>query len=78
VGETLATQDRTICGEAVVPLLRVPIDKVPENASTFVSHLRKYFFECSWHEVYDFLKFVVGERDDLDRLQTFLNVILER
>jgi len=37
-----------------------PLDTIPEAWSTAYKEIRKYFFECSWHEVYDFIEFIAN------------------
>jgi hypothetical protein len=36
-----------------------PLDTLGDRWSTILASLRKYFFECPWYEVYDFMEFVV-------------------
>jgi len=45
--------------------------------------LREYYFECEWHEVYDFIEFVANNYPDEDKkvnqkFMDFCNTILER
>ncbi len=56
-----------------------PIDSRPDRAHKILAAIREYFFSCQWHEVYDFLEFIVSEREDsTPRLAELLNAILER
>lgn len=54
-----------------------PIDSRPKQAYKILAAIRDYFFSCQWHEVYDFLEFIVSERKhSTPQLAEFL--ILER
>lgn len=51
----------------------------PGRGRMILESIREYFFGCEWHEVYDFLEFVVrvyGKQKP--RLEGFLNQILAR
>src|SRR5215472_10846800 len=34
-----------------------PLDTIPEEGAEAYSIIRKFFFSCSWSEVYDFVEF---------------------
>jgi hypothetical protein len=56
-----------------------PIDSRPDRGSKILAAIREYFFSCQWHEVYDFLEFIVSERKhSTPRLAELLNTFLER
>lgn len=61
-----------------------PIDERPGAkhglyGPTILAGIRQYFFGCKWHEVYDFIEFVVSYfQKSLKYLQRFLNAILDR
>ena len=56
-----------------------PGDGHPSRGRLILDAIRDYFFSCEWHEVYDFLEFVVRMYGkDKPRLADFLNKILER
>jgi hypothetical protein len=56
-----------------------PVDSRAEYAGDILQDIRKYFFECEWFEVYDFLEFVVKFYDrSRAKIPEFLNRILER
>jgi len=38
---------------------RKAVDQVPDLA-VFLYHVRKYFFECEWYSVYDFMEVTVN------------------
>lgn len=56
-----------------------PIDTIPAHGYQVLQVIRQYFFNCLWHEVYDFLE-VVAKYCDLGREPIYdrLNVVLER
>lgn len=59
--------------------LKKPIDSRPEYSSDKLKQIRKYFFECPWNEVYDFIEFVVATYSrSMPRLPELFNRILER
>jgi len=71
----------------IVPFARIlwfhhfkkTMDSIPERADKCLAQIRTYFFDTSWHEVYDFLEFVVNHFDrERPRLAEFLNGILAR
>lgn len=51
----------------------------PGRGRKILDSIREYFFNCEWHEVYDFLEFVVRMyAKHKPRLANYLNQILER
>ncbi len=51
----------------------------PGRGRMILDSIREYFFGCEWHEVYDFLEFVVRlYAKSKPRLATYLNQILAR
>ena len=61
-------------------LFKIPIDNLPNNLDDAHRRIRKYFFECQWHEVYDFIEFTAQYCSDnlKDEYVKFCNHILER
>jgi AbiJ N-terminal domain 4 len=56
-----------------------PIDSRPEYMGVVHRVIRDVFFSCKWNEVYDFLEFVVHNRERQNpELAKALNIILER
>ena len=39
---------------------KLPLDNLGNLWNTAYNSLRKYFFECAWYEVYDFIEFVAN------------------
>lgn len=59
---------------------KLPVDERPPENRKKLSHIRDYFFACSWYEVYDFIEFCVeyfGNDYGKDFIAP-LNHILER
>jgi len=38
-----------------------PLDTLPRQWPDARNHIRRYFFDCQWHEVYDFIEFVANQ-----------------
>lgn len=56
-----------------------PTDARPADERAKLREIRKYFFQCEWHEVYDFIEFSVNFFSrSMSRLSDMLNVVLER
>ena len=61
-----------------------PVDSRPNYYGEFNHHqtlqvIRDYFFSCEWHEVYNFLEFIVSAREhSTPKLVELLNTFLER
>jgi hypothetical protein len=61
-------------------LFKVPLDNLPDYLDDAHKRVRKFFFECSWYEVYDFVEFTANNcpknlRGDFTK---FCNQILEK
>jgi hypothetical protein len=54
-----------------------PVDTRPDNFLHLLQAIRKYFMECEWHDVYDFLEFTLDHYRD-ESLTELVNAILER
>lgn len=59
---------------------KLPTDSIPALTEYAVGAVRKYFFECKWYQVYDFLEFSIqhGPSYAGEALAQYANVILER
>lgn len=55
---------------------KVPFDERPDKNYLILKEIREYFFDCIWHEAYDFIEFCVEYYDD--SFIEALNHILER
>jgi hypothetical protein len=54
-----------------------PLDQRPEHATQVLAEIRKYFFQCKWYEVYDFLEHVLNYFKDAE-LNSIVNIALEK
>jgi len=52
-----------------------PIDIRPRNPWEILKEIRNHFFRCEWYEVYDFLEFTLGVREDA-KLTEAINAVL--
>jgi hypothetical protein len=59
---------------------KLSTDEMPFSFDSAVSFVRKHFFEGKWHDVYDFIEFVLGALNDetQDGLRKSWNFMLER
>jgi hypothetical protein len=57
-----------------------PIDELPKKTEAAVAEIRKYFFGCEWHEVYDLMEFTANhaEGDFSEDVIALSNIVLER
>lgn len=61
-------------------LFKMPIDNMPNNFRNVIERIRKYFFECKWYEVYDFIEFTSQNCPDelKEDFIEFINSLLEK
>jgi hypothetical protein len=61
-------------------LFKVPLDKLPSQLSGAHEKVRKYFFDCSWYQAYDFIEFTAQHcpEDLSEEFIKFCNHILEK
>ena len=59
-------------------LFKIPLDNLPDYLIDAHKRVREYFFECQWHEVYDFIEFTAQKCPDnlKDGYVEFCNEIL--
>ena len=58
-----------------------PIDTLRDSWVETYKEIRKYFFNCKWYEVYDFIEFIANNYPDVkanSRFMSFCNSVLER
>ena len=71
---------RSICVAIWVNYFKRPLDTLSDHWDSTRNRIRKYFFECSWSEVYDFIEFMVnfegGRRSG--QFEQLVNSYLER
>lgn len=49
---------RELCDRLWFSYFKKPLDRRDDEWSKVYGQLRKYFFDCEWYEVYDFLEFI--------------------
>jgi hypothetical protein len=61
-------------------LFKIPLDNLPGYLDEAHQRVRKYFFECQWYEVYDFIEFTAQNCPDKLKSEfiNFCNHILEK
>lgn len=72
---------QTFCQRLWLYFFKKPLDTLPNDFEDVYDHLRKFFFECKWYEVYDFIEFVALEYPDEHRNGEFThaaNIFLEK
>jgi len=47
-----------------IDYFKLPVDRCPDNNPEILEEIRRYFFDCAWHEVYDFVEFCVAYYGD--------------
>jgi hypothetical protein len=82
-GKFLSAQNEEIksfCEALWFEYFKKPLDTLDDNWLKILPVLRKYFYECQWYEVYDFIEFVASHFPYPDRNKFIgaCNVILER
>ena len=50
----------SFCIELWLNFFKKPLDQLDSNWKKVLEQLRRYFFECEWYEVYDFIEFVAN------------------
>jgi hypothetical protein len=57
-----------------------PLDNLPETFHAAHEVVRQYFFQCEWHEIYDFIEFTAAAAPDnlAADFSDFCNCVLER
>lgn len=54
-----------------------PMTGIPSNPHEILGFVERYFFDCTWNEVYDFLEAVIAIEENED-LESNINYFLER
>jgi hypothetical protein len=72
-------QIQTLCHRLWFEYFKHPLDTMDPFWVKVVQALRKYFFECKWYEVYDFVEFIASSYSPKrDQLIRSCNQVLER
>jgi hypothetical protein len=72
---------RTLCERFWFQYFKKPLDSLSNDWQKVRSFFRDYFFNCSWHEVYDFVEFVTQNYDRYKFMSEFTkscNLLLEK
>lgn len=59
---------------------KLPIDNMDDIYRNTLQHIKKWFFECEWYNIYDFIEFVasVNSPANSQQFKAFCNTMLER
>lgn len=52
---------RNLCEKLWFDYFKEPLDKMGNDWRLIYKYLRSYFYDCQWHEVYDFVEFVANQ-----------------
>ena len=72
---------RQLCHALWFSYFKEPLDQLDDNWTNTRQQLRRYFFDCEWYELYDFLEFVAYHYSGNRFKESFTkscNAILER
>ena len=72
---------KTLCERLWFNYFKKPLDKLDDSWKTVLEQLRRYFFDCEWYEVYDFIEFVANNFKRYDFHENFTkgcNALLEK
>lgn len=70
-----------LCRKLWFDFFKVPLDTLDSDWSEVLKQLRRYFFECEWYELYDFIEFCANNYDRYqfkDRFTRSCNLTLEK
>lgn len=70
-----------LCQRLWLDFFKIPLDTLPDKWEPICDQIRKFYFECKWYEVYDFIEFIAQNYPDEKRSIDFAqgaNVFLER
>lgn len=60
---------------------KLPIDEIPNSNFDIKSKIKRYFFDCYWFQVYDFLEYLIQSKyifNTKEKLINGINKVLER
>ncbi|MDQ6983022.1 MAG: hypothetical protein Q9M08_08495, partial [Mariprofundus sp.] len=49
---------KDLCKHLWFNYFKKPLDNLDDDWNKVLAYLRRYFFECEWHEAYDFIEFI--------------------
>jgi hypothetical protein len=70
-----------LCQRLWLNFFKKPLDTLPNDFDDVYARLRKFFFDCKWYEVYDFIEFIAQEYPNDSRNDQFAhaaNTFLQR
>jgi len=72
---------KRLCDHLWFEYFKKPLDTLNNDWSKVRGFLRKYFFECNWYEVYDFIEFIADKYERYKFKDNFMkscNEVLEK
>ncbi len=70
-----------LCQRLWLDYFKKPLDELKHDWGEVYKQLRRYFFECEWYEVYDFIEFIANNYDEYNFKKHFMeacNKVLEK
>ena len=70
-----------LCEQLWLNYFKKPLDELENDWTKILAQLRKYFFDCEWYEVYDFIEFVANNFSRYafkDNFRRSCNALLEK
>lgn len=56
-------QMNLLCNSLWLSYFKKPLDHLSNDWKEVLPKLRQYFFECPWHEAYDFIEFIAKHHE---------------
>ena len=72
---------QSLCQRLWFHYFKKPLDQLSNDWSKVLAHLRQYFFDCKWYEVYDFIEFVATNYEQYQFKDQFIqgcNYLLQK
>ena len=63
----------SLCQKLWFDYFKEPLDQLGDKWNTVLEHLRRYYFQCKWHEVYDFIEYIANQYLKVDINRKFMN-----
>ena len=63
-----------LCIKLWFHFFKKPLDQLDSDRKKVLEHLRRYFFECKWYEVYDFIEFVANNYKRVSVQESFIKI----
>lgn len=65
-------QIQALCQRLWFHYFKKPLDQLSNDWTKVLAHLRQYFFDCKWYEVYDFIEFVANNYERYHFKEAFI------